>query len=614
MADFIAAALRYVELGFGVLPVGQGPGELGKKGFIEGGWKAAAHDAFAAELLFADHPGKNLALVLPPHLCVIDVDPRNGGNESLLRWEDEHGPLPETVMSQTGRGGRHLYFRCDPARKLRTTMGDGLDVLAAGKGQVVEWPSVTLAPYEWITSPENGEYADLPEPCYAPPEPERRANGHGSSQPDDSIRKYCWTALANEKQRLATTLKGGRNAALNNAALALGHLAHYHAYGIDEARIALRNACLDNGLIGDDGDASFATTFASGWAKGEQEPKTIEPRQGYTNGQGAPQTTPAPTKAKAPAEAPIKFSATTLDGQEFAPVEWLIEGILPTGLAILAGKSKIGKSWLAMDTAIMLALGAQAFSKVNTHQTDVLYVALEDGRRRLQSRMRKLLAGKAAPDNLVFATEWPRVGDGCFEHIEAHLDANPKCRCVIIDTFGKVRGNPSSKTSNVYQQDYGDMGEFHALAQRRNITLLLIHHTRKQDATDVMDLISGSTGIVGAADTLMVLQRKRGDLQGIFAVTGRDIIDDGEFAVSFDKDTGKWTMLGEAKEIKAETTQDAIFQFLHSEEEPHSPSSIADALDLGRSYVKLCLNRLKKKGTVIKSGRGLWTIAGRNSE
>lgn len=309
------------------------------------------------------------------------------------------------------------------------------------------------------------------------------------------------------------------------------------------------------------------------------------------------------------AQGDLKFSAPTLDSQTFAPVEWLIEGILPTGLAILAGKSKIGKSWLALDIAIAVASGELAFSKITTHRTSVLYIALEDGRRRLQSRMRKLLAGGPAPERLEFAIEWPRVGQGCFEHIEAHLDLNP-CRLVILDTFGKVRGMPDGK-SGIYQQDYNDMGAFHELAQRRNISLLLIHHTRKQDATDVMDLISGSTGIVGAADTLIVLQRKRGELQGTLAVTGRDIIDDGEFAVSFDKETGKWTMLGEAKEVKAETSQDAIYNFLLSEEDPHSPASISENLEMARGYVKTCLNRLKKKGAIEKSGRGLWQIAGR---
>ena len=101
-------------------------------------------------------------------------------------------------------------------------------------------------------------------------------NGHGAHGPaDDATRKYCYTALANEKHRLATAPKGGRNAALNNAALALGHLAHYGAFNEDEARVSLRNACTDNGLIGDDGQASFETTFASGWAKGLSERRIV---------------------------------------------------------------------------------------------------------------------------------------------------------------------------------------------------------------------------------------------------------------------------------------------------------------------------------------------------
>lgn len=309
----------------------------------------------------------------------------------------------------------------------------------------------------------------------------------------------------------------------------------------------------------------------------------------------------------------LKFSAETLDGQEFPPVEWFIEGILPTGLTILAGKSKIGKSWLALDIAITLASGQPAFSKISTRQTEVLYIALEDGRRRLQSRMRKLLAGQAAPAGLIFANEWPRAGEGCLEQIQAHLEQNPACRVVIIDTFGKVRGDPSSRPKGVYQQDYQDVGEFHAFAQRHNIALMLIHHTRKQEATDVMDLISGSTGIVGAADALMVLQRKRGQLDGTFSVTGRDIIDDGEFAVSFDKNTGKWTMLGEAKMVKAETEQQRIYDFLLAETEPQGPIDISDMLNMALQTVKSALKRLKKRGSVVNPTRGLWTVDGREA-
>lgn len=346
-----------------------------------------------------------------------------------------------------------------------------------------------------------------------------------------------------------------------------------------------------------EGFASFNEWLMSGYA----HPDTIA--KPLTNG----------SNGHAPEPEQIKFSAEELDGQTFKPVEWLIEGMLPTGLAILAGKSKIGKSWLALDIAISVAAGAPAFTKLTTVRTHVLYIALEDGRRRLQSRMRKLLGGQPAPERLTFANEWPRVGDGFFEEIETHLAVNP-CRLVIVDTFGKVRGMADKGQTNVYQQDYGDMGAFHRFAQAHNICLLLIHHTRKQEATDVMDLISGSTGIVGAADTLIVLQRKRTELAGTLAVTGRDIIDDGEFAVSFDKDTGKWTMLGEAKEVKEESTQDAIVQFLTHEDEPHSPKSIAEALELSHTYVRNCLNRLKRKKILQKSGHGLWTMAGRDND
>ena len=299
------------------------------------------------------------------------------------------------------------------------------------------------------------------------------------------------------------------------------------------------------------------------------------------------------------------ISGAELDTHEFKPVEWVIIGVLPTGLGLLAGKSKIGKSWLGMDLAVSVARGALVFGKIATNQCDVLYIALEDPRRRLQSRMRKMLQGEAAPPNLFFATQWPNVDGGCLEQIEAEVQANPKMRLVIVDTFGKVRGKPDGR-SGVYQQDYKDMGAFHALALRLNIAILLIHHTRKQDATDVMDLISGSTGIVGAADTLMVLQRKRGEEAGTLSVTGRDIIEDGDFALIFHKDTCKWEWLGEAKEVKRNTEKQQILNFLLANSEPVGPTDIANELELPIQTVKSALRRLKKAGAAFNPSHGLW--------
>lgn len=301
--------------------------------------------------------------------------------------------------------------------------------------------------------------------------------------------------------------------------------------------------------------------------------------------------------------------ARDLEAMVFQPVEWLIDGILPNGLAIIAGKSKIGKSWLVLHIALCVAAGTPIFGRITTKQGGVLYLALEDNRRRLQDRIRKLLGGEETPEPLGLFTEWVTVDDGCFERIDAFCSVNPDCKLVIIDTFGKVRGHPDGRSS-VYQQDYRDMAEFKALADKRNIAILLVHHTRKQDASDVLDLVSGSTGLVGAADTIMVLTRPRSSAEGKFIVTGRDIKDDVEQAARFDRETGRWELLGPAVEVEQQSTEDKVRAFLHEQKAPRQATEIADALNLTKAAVRSALNR--SNGTSIeKLARGLWGIRGK---
>lgn len=301
--------------------------------------------------------------------------------------------------------------------------------------------------------------------------------------------------------------------------------------------------------------------------------------------------------------------AKELDKITFQPVQWLIEGILPHGLAIIAGKSKIGKSWLVLHVALCVAGGTPIFGQIETKQCGVLYLALEDNPRRLQDRIRKLQGQDEIPEALGMFTQWVNVDDGCFGRVETYLDMNPDCKLVIIDTFAKVRGRADS-SSSVYIQDYKDMTEFKSLADRRGIAVLLVHHTRKQDAEDVLDLVSGSTGIVGAADTIMVLTRPRGSPEGKFIVTGRDIKDDVEQAARFDRETGKWELLGPADEVAKDTVQSKVRQFLVTRKEPMSTADIADALNLSRPSVRSACIRGRTDG-IQKLARGLWGIAGK---
>jgi len=223
--------------------------------------------------------------------------------------------------------------------------------------------------------------------------------------------------------------------------------------------------------------------------------------------------------------------------------------------------------------------------------------------------MRKLLAGQEPPANFHFACEWP-AGIAGIEYLDEYLGGHPATKLVNIDPWGRMRGEPTGRHS-AYQQDYRDLGPFHALANRHKVAILLITHTRKMEATDIFNRVSGTTGVQGMADAMWVLTRDRGQLLAELAVTGRDIENDGAFAVRFAKETGRWTLVGEAQRVKRETEQDRVYQFLLVQKEPVSVQDIVDALPgMNRNTVKSTLQRLQKRGSVENTGKKAWRATG----
>lgn len=307
------------------------------------------------------------------------------------------------------------------------------------------------------------------------------------------------------------------------------------------------------------------------------------------------------------------YTAADLALYEAPEVEWLIEGWLPTGLTFLVGKSKIGKSWLALDLAIEIAAGRPVFGKVRTSKCDVLYIALEDHPNRMKSRVDKMLGFQEYTTNVTFTHSWPTLDNGGLERMGSYLDTHSACRLIFVDIFVRIRGTPDGR-AGVYQQDYQDVVPLQKFANDRKVAIVLLHHTRKQEASDPFDSVSGSTGLMGAADTTMILTRRRGEPNGTLAIVGRDIIEDGEFAVRFDKETAKWTLLGPAAQVKAETEQQRVYDLLLAADAPMRPADIASELSIGLPTVKTCLNRLKKRNVIAQPKFGLWVVAGRDFE
>lgn len=188
----------------------------------------------------------------------------------------------------------------------------------------------------------------------------------------------------------------------------------------------------------------------------------------------------------------------------------------------------------------------EEFLGYRTNKCGCLYLALEDSRRRLKSRMNKLLAGKEAPASFDYATTAGDIDNGLFENLERYLASHHGTGLIVIDTLQRVRGAARGREGS-YASDYREVGALKTFADKHSIAMLWVHHLRKmKDGGDPFNMISGTNGIMGAADTTMVLTKEaRNDDTATFSVVGRDV-ESSDTILKFNKDTCRWENMGDA--------------------------------------------------------------------
>ena len=235
------------------------------------------------------------------------------------------------------------------------------------------------------------------------------------------------------------------------------------------------------------------------------------------------------------------------------PIRFIIDGLLPQGLHILAGAPKIGKSWLALTLCLCVAKGEPLWSFA-AQQCSVLYLCLEDSYQRIRCRLLDLT--EDAPDTLHFSIIAEQLHGGLEQQIERFLLEHPDTGLVVIDTLQRVRG--SGDSGNPYANDYRDIGALKALADKHRIAILLVHHIRKLKSDDPMDMISGTNGISGATDTNFVLMKtSRSKSTATLYCTGRDI-EYRELNLEFGSETHFWNLLSDNSPSGAARRADAL--------------------------------------------------------
>lgn len=267
------------------------------------------------------------------------------------------------------------------------------------------------------------------------------------------------------------------------------------------------------------------------YAELEQTPKWTPPAE------------PEPEKPKQEKPGLAFITATDLQNADLPPVQFLVDDILPAGTSLLSAASKIGKSWMVLDMGLAIAAG-KPFMGHDTHQAGVLYLALEDSQTRLQDRMNKVLNRGKAPGGMRFSIVAPNLDEGLLEVLAADLQANPETKLIIIDTLQKIRGVAKARESG-YEQDYREMAAVKKFVDERGISVLFVHHNRKmRDEDDPFNMISGTNGIMGAADTIWtIIKNKRSENEATLHITGRDV-EQSDTVISFDKSVWKWKPMG----------------------------------------------------------------------
>ncbi len=520
------------------------------------------------------YPDANIGIATGKGLLVIDIDPRSGGSLDALNAVVE---LPPTAILRTGGGGLHLYFSYDPALTIRNSasrLAPGIDIRGEN-GYVVAPPSIHASGnrYRWD---KRGGYTPAPDALLhllmEKTHPVTKETPQSTSLPSRETPQSSIFVTEGKRNATLVSLAGSlRNQGANEEALLI-------------VLRAMNKGCCQPPLS--DEEVRQICKSASNW-------------------------TPQANGRVATSDAMIVKNVASLMAEELAEPPWAVSGLLPEGVSLLAGKPKMGKSWLALSLAISIAQGQPALGALPTKQGAVLYLGLEDNEQRIRSRMIQMLQGTPPPPNTLFwAGGCAPLTMGGLADLDAWITSAEQPRLIVIDTLARVR--VQNGAGSVYADDYAAIVPLKQLAEQHHLSILLIHHLRKNGASDPMDEISGSTGLTGATDCNMVLQRERGQNRASLHITGRDV-EDQELKLAFDGQTGLWSLSRASREEdNLPSGRESILALFAREQRPLSPSEVASELGLEYDVARKKLSLMKLAGQICSATRGSYQLPSDN--
>ncbi|MFA6224279.1 MAG: bifunctional DNA primase/polymerase [Desulfomonilaceae bacterium] len=557
--------------------IGKHPHKLAPNGF-----KSASNKLDDIDSWWGENPNCNIGIAIVDGIIAIDVDSYQGA-KILLEDQGRLGTLPKTLTNQTGKGC-HLIFGVDPDAKITNSTpahwNDHIHLRGNGTGYIVGpgsahysgWkykfvdPNTSIAtlPKTWADMFINAKTAPAPQPV----------NGNGD---------------ANEKLKTDE----GRNNAVSKEVYKLRKIGISGEVLFKAAQQINRRICHPRHLLPDSVIRSMCRS----------KDKNV---------------TPDPVRVTAPAPALIGdknnllspgkadeffsnhgISCDDLMALDIPPMKWTVEKILPEGLTLFVGAPKLGKSLFCLDISIVVSNGTKLFGEFQSQCGVVLYLALEDGNRRLQYRIDKMTDKYS--NRLKLFTKWAQINStgefNAIDLLERFLDKEPETNLVIVDTIGKLSLEKKT-TKDIYISDVKRLEGFQQLAIKKNISILVVHHTNKGDHRDEYNSVSGSNGLSGTADQLWKLDRSdRNENEATLSISGRDV-EPIRAALEMDPNTFTWKWLGCAKDRDSRKAADKILDVLQNQAKPLSHSKIGELTDLKAGTIKGTISRLRETGKI----------------
>jgi hypothetical protein len=303
--------------------------------------------------------------------------------------------------------------------------------------------------------------------------------------------------------------------------------------------------------------------------------------------------------------------ARLLYAHKFEDQPCIIDQVLPQGSFLLVGKPKTKKSWFALNYAWAVSSGGKALGKYQAQHGDALYIDLEMGARRIHKRMHVVSPDMAPPKGFSFATSWPRVGSGFETWFRDYMKSHPFTRLIIVDTMVAIRPT-RQRYADPYEADKSFTQSLTNLCHDYPIAMLIIHHSRKADGSDVTDDGSGTNGLTGGVDNYASLRLTRGEkgrrAELLFA--GRDIEMAEDLNLEWDPRLAQWNAVeGGGDEAPALTPERRDVLSLLSERPGLKPKEIALLLRRDEPGTRRLLGNMQKDELVTNAQGGYWYAA-----